>query len=463
MEKIQTEVVVLGSGPGGYSAAFRISKLGKKVVIIEEKKDIGGVCLNVGCIPSKTLLHITKVVSETKTLQKRGIISLSDLQYNRKEIIEYKKEIIQKLVKGLQYLCRKRQVKVIRGFGTFKNKSEILVRNGNEEKIVKFKSAIVSIGSEPRNLSYIPKDSRIMDSTKALEIQDIPRKMLIIGAGIIGLEMAQIYQSLGSDITIVESGQDILNSVDEDITKHYRRIIQNKYQLYLKTQVSSIISRKKNLEVTFVHSQTKKTEYFDKILLAVGRSPNSHKIQAEKAGIEIDNTGFIKVDRQLKTNVKNIYAIGDVTGQPMLAHKAVAQGKIVAEVICDKKHFFEPKVIPSVTYTEPEIAWVGMTEKEALEKNIQHDTAIFPWLASGRSVSSGKSEGFTKLIFNKRKTIIGGIILGSSAGELISEITLAIEMGCHCEDISLSIHPHPTLSESIMIASEIYEGTCTDL
>ena len=463
MSDIQTEVVVLGSGPGGYSAAFRAADLGKKVVLIEKYDSIGGVCLNVGCIPSKALLHVAKVINEARHLQKDGLISFENLQFNKDEILNYKDKIVDQLTGGLKGLAKQRKVEIVQGFGKFTSSNEIAVETKEGVKTIAFEDAIIAVGSSSIKLPFIPEDPRIIDSTGALQMKEVPKKMLVIGGGIIGLEMAQVYSELGAEITVVEFMDQLMGAADKDIVKPYEKMMSKRYDIRLKTKVTKVEAKKDGLYVSMEGAKAAQDEKFDRILLAVGRTPNGKMIDAEKAGVNVDERGFVNVDKQLRTNVANIYAIGDVVGQPMLAHKAVPEGRTAAEVICGMKHYFEPTCIPSVAYTDPEVAWVGVTEKEAKEQGINYDKGVFPWAASGRSLSIGRNEGMTKVLYGENHVIIGAGIVGPNAGELIAEASLAIEMGCDAEDISLTIHPHPTLSETLMMATEVYEGTATDI
>lgn len=463
---MQTEVVVLGSGPGGYTAAFRAADLGKKVTLIERDDSLGGVCLNVGCIPSKTLLHAAEVIAEAAELSIHGI-EFNEPTISTDKLRNYKNNVVGKLTGGLKMLAKQRKVDVLTGEGKFISDHEIEVtkKDGSKEK-VQFEQAIVAVGSRPIELPFLPKDDRIMDSTSALEIEDVKCKMLVIGGGIIGLEMATVYQALGAEITVVELMDQLIPGADADIVAPLFKRIKPKYKnILLKTKVTKVEAKKDGLYVTFEGDQAPATpQKFDRILCSVGRRPNGDSIDAAKAGIKVDERGFIPVDKQQRTNLAHIYAIGDVVGNPMLAHKAMPEGRIAAEVIAGLKHYFDPKAIPSVAYTDPEVAWVGVTENEAKAKNIAYGKATFPWIASGRSLSLGRSEGLTKLIVdNTTKRVIGAGIVGPHAGELIGEISLAIEMGCDVEDVALTIHPHPTLSETISLAAEIFEGTITDL
>ena len=463
MSDIKTEVVVLGSGPGGYSAAFRAADLGKKVTLIEKYENIGGVCLNVGCIPSKALLHIAKVINEARHLAADGLIEMGDMKINKDKVVAYKDDVVSKLTGGLKGMAQMRKVQIVQGYGKFTSDKEIAVES-SDGKITKvaFDNCIIAAGSSVINLPFVPKDDRIIDSTGALEMKEIPETMLVVGGGIIGLEMAQVYSELGTKITVVEFGDQLMNGVDKDIVKAYQKM-NARYDVRLKTGVTAMDAREDGIYVTMEGEHAAKDERFDRVLMAIGRKPNGKLIDAEKAGVNVDERGFISVDKQLRTNVPHIFAIGDVVGQPMLAHKAVPEGRTAAEVISGLNHSFDPLVIPSVAYTDPEVAFVGETETSAKAKGIKFEKGVFPWAASGRSLSIGRSEGMTKVLYDENHRIIGTSIVGTNAGELIAEAALAIEMGCDAEDIALTVHPHPTLSESLMMATEVYEGTATDL
>lgn len=463
--EIQTQVAVLGSGPGGYSAAFRAADLGKKVVLIERYENIGGVCLNVGCIPSKALLHAAKVIDEAQHMSVHGI-DFGKPKINIDQLRDWKNGIVAKLTGGLKALSKQRKVDIVTGVGKFISPNQIAVEGKDGTTIVTFENAIIAAGSEAVKLPFVPEDPRIIDSTGALEMQDVAGEMLVLGGGIIGLEMATVYHALGAKITVVEFMDMIMPGADKDIiTPLYKRVSKQYQQIMLKTKVTKVDAKKDGLWVTFEgENAPAKPQRFDRILVAVGRRPNGKNIAADKAGVQVDERGFIAVDKQLRTNVPHIFAIGDIVGNPMLAHKAAPEGRTAAEVIAGMKHFFDPKCIPSVAYTDPEIAWVGVTEIEAKEKGLKYGKGSFPWAASGRSLAIGRDEGITKLIFDETThRIIGAGIVGPNAGELIAEVALAIEMGCDAEDIALTIHPHPTLSETIMMATEIFEGTITDL
>ncbi|RDI38448.1 Dihydrolipoyl dehydrogenase [Aquicella lusitana] len=463
---IQTEVVVLGSGPGGYTAAFRAADLGKKVVLIERYDVLGGVCLNVGCIPSKALLHAAKVIDEVAEMSEHGV-QFGKPKIENKKLRDWKSSVVSKLTGGLKMLAKQRKVEVVHGVGKFISDHEIDVtaKDGKKETI-KFEQAIIAAGSRPVKLPFLPDDPRIIDSTGALELEETHGKMLVIGGGIIGLEMATVYHALGAEITVVELMDQIIPGADSDVVMPlFKRIKQRYKNIYLKTKVTKVEAKKDGLYVTFEgENAPEKPEKFDRILCAVGRRPNGDQIDANKAGVKVDERGFIPVDKQQRTNVSHIFAIGDIAGNPMLAHKAIPEGRIAAEVIAGLKHYFDAKCIASVAYTDPEVAWVGVTENEAKSKGIKYGKGVFPWAASGRSLSLGRSEGITKLIIDESNhRVIGAGIVGPNAGELVAEVALAIEMGSDVEDLALTIHPHPTLSETVAMAAEVFEGTITDL
>ena len=460
------DVAVLGSGPGGYTAAFRAADLGLKVVLIERYTTIGGVCLNVGCIPSKALLHTAKVITDAEDTASHGV-SFNQPKIDLDQLRNWKSnKVVKKLTMGLAQMAKQRDVKVIEGEGKFASSNQITVNlNNGAKKIIGFKSAIIAAGSQSSKIPNTPDDERIMDSTGALELKDIPKKLLIIGGGIIGLEMGTVYEALGSEVSVVELSDGLIQGCDRDIVKPLHRRMEKRFEnIWLKTKVTNIETIKEGVVVYFEGDDVPEKLTFDRVLVAVGRKPNGHKIDAEKAGVKVDEHGFIDVDKQMKTNVDHIYAIGDIVGQPMLAHKATHEGKVAAEVIAGEKVEFQAMTIPSVAYTDPEIAWAGITEDEAKLKEIEIEKAVFPWAASGRAISTNRTEGMTKLIFDKKTNrIIGAGIVGTNAGELIAETVLSIEMGADAHDIGLSIHPHPTLSESVAMASEIKEGSITDL
>jgi dihydrolipoamide dehydrogenase len=468
---INADLVVLGAGPGGYSAAYRAADLfkqegsGKSVVLIDEGETLGGVCLNVGCIPSKAYLHLAKVISEAKEMSEHGV-DFGTPKIDLAKIRAWKGGVVKRLTGGLEMLAKRRKVTVVRGIGTFKSPTEIEVVNGAEKSVVKFAQCIIAAGSRPINLPFMPEDKRVIDSTGALELPEVNCKLLILGGGIIGLEMGTVYEALGTEVHVVELMDQLMPGADKDLVAPLQKRMEKRFKsIMLETKVTAVEAKKDGLYVTFEGKNAPdQPQRFDYILQSVGRRPNSDKLALEKAGVAIDQRGFIPVDNQQRTNVANIFAIGDIVGNPMLAHKAVPEGHLAAEVITGKKHIFDPKCIPSVAYTDPEVAWAGLTETEAKAKGIKYGKGVFPWMANGRSLSMGRSEGLTKLLFDPdTKRILGGGITGTSAGDLICEVALAIEMGCDAEDLALTIHPHPTLGETIMLAAEVFEGTVTDL
>lgn len=466
MGDIHGEVVVLGSGPGGYSAAFRAADLGKTVVLIEKDTNLGGVCLNVGCIPSKALLHAAKVITEAEEMQEHGI-SFGRPKVDLDGLRGWKSSVVSQLTGGLSGLAKARKVQVVNGFGRFTGPNTIAVEGANGPQTVSFDQCIIAAGSEPVALPFIPQDDpRVIDSTGALELEDIPKRLLVLGGGIIGLEMACVYDALGSNVTIVELMDQLIPGADKDIVKPLHKRIEGRYEkILLKTRVTAVEAQKKGLKVAFEdEGGAASTDTFDRVLVAVGRRPNGKLLDAEKAGVVVDDRGFIAVDSQQRTGARHIFAIGDVAGQPMLAHKAVHEGKVAAEVCAGKNRHFDARIIPSVAYTDPEIAWVGMTETQAKAEGITVGKGVFPWAASGRSLSLGRSEGITKLVFDEvDDRVIGAGIVGPNAGDLIAEVALAIEMGADAVDLGHTIHPHPTLSETVNFAAEMFEGTITDL
>ena len=460
------EVAVLGSGPGGYTAAFRASDLGKKVILIERYSTIGGVCLNVGCIPSKALLHTAKVITDAEDTAHHGV-TFSKPEIDLEQLRNWKSnKVVKKLTMGLSQMAKQRNVEIIEGTGVFLSPHQIEVTMADKStKVISFDSAIIAAGSQPTSIPGTPDDPRIMDSTGALELKDIPKKLLIVGGGIIGLEMGTVYDALGSSVSVVELTDGLIQGCDRDIVRPLHKRMEKRFEnIWLETKVTKIEAKKEGIMVYFEGDNSPEKETFDRVLVSVGRKPNGHKIDAVKAGVDVDEQGFIAANKQMKTNVDHIYAIGDIIGQPMLAHKATHEGKIAAEVIAGEKVEFQAMTIPSVAYTDPEIAWAGVTEEDAKTQNIEIEKAVFPWAASGRAIATNRTEGMTKLIFDKKTNrIIGAGIVGTNAGELIAETVLSIEMGADAHDIGLSIHPHPTLSESVAMASEIKEGTITDL
>ncbi len=464
-EDIQAQLVVLGSGPGGYTAAFRAADLGLKVILVEKYSTLGGVCLNVGCIPSKALLHSAKVIDEAAHMATHGV-TFAAPTIDLDKLRGYKDGVVGKLTTGLAAMAKLRKVEVVQGYGKFTGANSLLVESETGNQSINFEHCIIAAGSRIVDLPFLPDDPRILNSTTALQLKEVPGSMLCLGGGIIGLEMANVYNALGTKISIVELLDQLIPAADKDIVAPLLKRLQSQYEtIMLETKVSKVEAKKDGLWVTFEGKNApEKAQRYDKILSAVGRRPNGDLIAAEKAGINVDDRGFIAVDGQLRTNVAHIFAIGDIVGQPMLAHKATHEAHVAAEVIAGKKHFFEPACIPGVAYTDPEIAWVGLTEKEAIEKGVEDSKGVFPWAASGRALGVDRPEGLTKALFDKATNrVIGVGICGIHAGELIAEAALAIEMGCDAEDIALTIHPHPTLSESVGFAAEVFEGTCTDL
>jgi dihydrolipoyl dehydrogenase len=464
-ETLQTEVVVLGAGPGGYTAAFRLADLGKQVTLVTQGKTLGGVCLNEGCIPSKALLHVANAKEEAESLNQCGI-QFGAPKMDIPTLRMWKDGVVKRLTTGLNGLAKQRKVQVIYGVGQFLSANQLSIVTETGTQTLQFQEAIIAVGSRPIQLPFLPADPRIMDSTGALALEDMPKRLLVIGGGIIGMEMATVYHALGAKVSVVELTESLLPGVDTDVVAPLYKRVQKKYEnIFLSTKVVKVEAKADGLWVSFEGKNAPaEPERFDKVLCAVGRAPNGKLIAADKAGVLVDERGFIAVDKQQRTNVSHIFAIGDVVGNPMLAHKAMPEGRIAAEVIAGKKHFFEPRCIPSVAYTDPEVAWAGLTETEAKAKGIAYAKGVFPWAASGRSLSMGRDEGMTKLLFDpETHLLLGGAIVGSHAGDLISEIALAIEMGCEAADIALTIHPHPTLSETICLATEAFEGTITDL
>ncbi|QYM94426.1 dihydrolipoyl dehydrogenase [Dickeya zeae] len=463
--EIKAQVVVLGAGPAGYSAAFRCADLGLDTVLVERYSTLGGVCLNVGCIPSKALLHVAKVIEEAKALAEHGIV-FGEPQTDINKIRTWKEKVITQLTGGLAGMAKGRKVKVVNGFGKFTGPNTLVVEGENGSTTVNFDNAIIAAGSRPIQLPFIPhEDPRVWDSTDALELKTVPGRLLVMGGGIIGLEMGTVYHALGSQIDVVEMFDQVIPAADKDVVKVFTKRISKKFNLMLETKVTAVEAKEDGIYVSMEGKNgPAEPQRYDAVLVAIGRVPNGKLLDAGQAGVEVDDRGFIRVDKQMCTNVPHIYAIGDIVGQPMLAHKGVHEGHVAAEVISGKKHYFDPKVIPSIAYTEPEVAWVGLTEKEAKEKGISYETAVFPWAASGRAIASDCADGMTKLIFDKEThRVIGGAIVGTNGGELLGEIGLAIEMGCDAEDIALTIHAHPTLHESVGLAAEVFEGSITDL
>lgn len=462
---IHADVVAIGAGPGGYTAAFRAADLGKKVVLIERYSTLGGVCLNVGCIPSKALLHAAKVITDAEEAEAHGI-TFGKANIDLNQLRQWKESVIGKLTKGLKALAKQRKVEVVYGTAEFANPHLLEVETSNGKQTVSFENCIIAAGSSVTRIPGFPYDDpRMMDSTDALALKDVPKRMLIIGGGIIGLEMATVYSALGSKISVVEWLDQLIPGADAELAKPLHRRIKKRYEaIYLKTKVTKIVAETHGLTVTFEGDETIAPQTYDCILLAVGRRPNGLTIGADKIGLHVNERGFIPVDTQMRTNLSHIFAIGDIVGEPMLAHKATYEGKIAAEVIAGHKVAFDARTIPSVAYTDPEIAWMGLTEKEAIKQGIAYEKANFPWAASGRAISMAREEGLTQLIFEKdSRRILGAGMVGINAGELIAETVLALEMGADMQDLSLTIHPHPTLSETVLFAAEIAEETITDL
>ncbi|OWF86657.1 dihydrolipoyl dehydrogenase [Yersinia kristensenii] len=463
--EIKTQVVVFGAGPAGYSAAFRCADLGLETILVERYATLGGVCLNVGCIPSKALLHVAKVIEEAKALAEHGIV-FGEPKTDIDKVRVWKEKVINQLTGGLAGMAKGRKVKVVNGLGKFTGANTLVVEGENGPTTITFDNAIIAAGSRPIQLPFIPhEDPRVWDSTDALALKTVPERLLVMGGGIIGLEMGTVYHALGSKIDVVEMADQVIPAADKDVVKVFTKRISKQFNLMLETKVTAVEAKEDGIYVTMEGKKAPaEPQRYDAVLVAIGRVPNGKLLDAGQAGVEVDERGFIHVDKQLRTNVPHIFAIGDIVGQPMLAHKGVHEGHVAAEVISGMKHYFDPKVIPSIAYTEPEVAWVGLTEKEAKEKGISYETSTFPWAASGRAIASDCADGMTKLIFDKEThRIIGGAIVGTNGGELLGEIGLAIEMGCDAEDIALTIHAHPTLHESVGLAAEIYEGSITDL
>ena len=459
------DLVVIGAGPGGYTAAFRAADLGRSVVLIERYPDLGGVCLNVGCIPSKALLHTAQVINETRDMAEHGI-TFSAPTIDIDKLRGFKEKVIGQLTNGLAGLAKQRNVTVVQGTANFVSPNQIQVEQDGQTSVISFEQAIIAAGSEVTRIPGLPYDDpRLIDSTGALQLADIPERLLVIGGGIIGLEMSCVYQALGSKVTVVELSDTLIPGCDQDLVRPFEKRVKKLFEnIYTGAKVVRVEPRSEGLEVWFEGGKAPGSDVFDKVLLAVGRSPNGSKLGVEKAGVAVTDRGFIEVDKQQRTNVSHIFAIGDVVGQPMLAHKATHEGKVAAEASCGMKSFFDAKTIPSVAYTDPEIAWMGLTETEAKAQNIKFEKGVFPWAASGRSISIARTEGFTKVLVDPdTKQLLGAGMVGVNAGELIAEAVLALEMGADVEDIALTVHPHPTLSETLNFACEVVEGTCTDI
>ncbi|MBM4232882.1 MAG: dihydrolipoyl dehydrogenase [Gammaproteobacteria bacterium] len=459
-----TQVLVLGAGPGGYTAAFRAADLGLQVTLVERWLTLGGVCLNVGCIPSKALLHAAKVLDEAASMAEHGIV-FGPPQIDADKLRSWKSGVVRKLTDGLDMLAKQRKVAVLRGAGKFIAPRVLEVTAAEGTMRISFDYCIIAAGSEPVRLPFVPVDPRVMDSTDALELRDLPQRLLVIGGGIIGLEMGCVYDALGVRVSVVEVMKQLMPGADPDLVKPLEKRLRKRYeQILLGVKVKAVAAETAGLRVTFEGEDAPEPQIFDRVLVAVGRKPNGGLLDADKAGVEVDARGFIQVDKQMRSNAPHIFAIGDLVGQPMLAHKATHEGKVAAEVIAGAKRAFDARVIPSVAYTDPEVAWVGLTETEAKAKGITVQKSMFPWAASGRSLAQGRDEGLTKLLFDPdTHRVVGGGLVGPNAGELVGEIALAIEMGADAADVGLTIHPHPTLSESIAFSAEAFEGTLTDL
>ncbi|MFM8340458.1 MAG: dihydrolipoyl dehydrogenase [Fluviibacter sp.] len=473
---VDCDMLVLGGGPGGYSAAFRAADLGLSTVIVERYGTLGGVCLNVGCIPSKALLHIAGVMEEVTHLHEMGIVEMTSAKVSVEKLREHKTKVVSKLTGGLAGMAKGRKVQQLRGLGQFIDAHHMSVdvttgegqKTTGEKKVVRFKQAIIAAGSQSIKLPFMPNDPRVVDSTGALELKDVPKRMLVVGGGIIGLEMATVYATLGTQIDVVELGSGLMPGADRDLVKVWEKMNLSRFnRVMLNTKCVAAKAESAGISVQFEGAngaETPAAGTYDRVLVAVGRSPNGGKLAADKAGVIVDERGFIKVDNQLRTNVPHIFAIGDLVGQPMLAHKAVHEGHVAAEVAAGHKRVFDPLQIPSVAYTDPEVAWAGLTEEQCKASGRKFTKAMFPWAASGRAIANGRDEGFTKLLFDAEShRIIGGGIVGTHAGDLIGEVCLAIEMGCDAADMGHTIHPHPTLCESVGLAAEVAEGACTDL
>ena len=460
----EAQLLVLGAGPGGYTAAFRAADLGLKVTLVDRWPTLGGVCLNVGCIPSKALLHAAKVIDEAREMSANGVV-FGAPQVDFAKLRAWKNRVVGKLTGGLTGLAKQRKVELIRGVGKFLSPHVIEITHEGQSQRVRFEQCIIAAGSEPIALPLVPRDPRVLDSTSALELPEHPGRMLVIGGGIIGLEMATVYEALGAKISVVELTAQLIPGCDIDLVRPLEKRLKARYQqIMLGTKVTAVSAQADGLQVSFAAGQEASSQQFDHVLVAVGRVPNGRALGAEAAGVAVDERGYIAVDKQQRSNVPHIFAIGDVVGQPMLAHKATHEGKVAAEVAAGQKRYFDARVIPSVAYTDPEIAWAGVTETSAKAQGITVDKAVFPWAASGRSLSLGRDEGITKLLFDPAtRRVVGGGIVGSNAGELIAEVALAIEMGADAHDIGLTVHPHPTLSETVAMAAEAYAGTLTDL
>ncbi len=457
----KAQLVVIGAGPGGYTAAFRAADLGMDVILVERWDTLGGVCLNVGCIPSKALLHAARVIDEAEAMAEHGV-TFGKPKIDALKLREWKNEVVGKLTGGLTQLAKQRKVRVVHGLARFASANSLVLDSG---ETVEFESCIIAAGSESVMLPGLPDDPRIIDSTGALELDPLPKRMLVVGGGIIGLEMACVYSALGTDVSVVELMDQLIPGTDKDLLRPFLKIVKPRYEAIMtSTKVVGMRPTVPGIEVTFEGKDAPEIGVYDRVLVAVGRRANGDQLDAEKAGVEVSDRGVITVDKQMRTNVPNIFAIGDVVPGPMLAHKATHEAKVAAEVAAGEKSYFDARTIPSVAYTDPEIAWVGLTETEAKEKGIDYEKTQIPWAASGRALSLGRSEGFTKLLWDKKtERVLGGAIVGPNAGDLIAEVGLAIEMGADATDIGLTVHPHPTLSETVAFAAEAFDGTLTDL
>ena len=461
----QYDLVVLGAGPGGYTAAFRAADLGLNVLLIERYKDLGGVCLNVGCIPSKALLHTAAIIQETQEMAAHGV-SFSKPKIDVDKLRGFKEEVIGKLTGGLAGLAKQRKVTVAHGLAEFASPNTLTISADDKQKRIGFEHAVIAAGSQSIRIPDFPyDDDRLMDSTGALALADIPKRLLVIGGGIIGLEMGCVYAGLGSKVTVVELSDGLMPGCDRDLVRPLEKRLKADFEnIFIGSKVTGISAVKKGLEVKFEGGKSPDSDTFDRVLLAVGRSPNGKSVGAEHAGVTVNERGFIPVDSQQRTNVPHIFAIGDIVGQPMLAHKATHEGKVAAEVAAGKKSYFDAKTIPSVAYTDPEVAWMGLTETAAKEDGVSFKKGSFPWAASGRSLSMGRNEGLTKVLYDpETKRVLGAGMVGPNAGELVAEAVLALEMGADIEDLALTVHPHPTLSETLNFAAEVAEGTVTDI
>jgi dihydrolipoamide dehydrogenase len=455
------QLVVIGSGPGGYTAAFRAADLGLDVILVEKDPYLGGVCLNVGCIPSKALLHAAKVIDDAAAMADHGVV-FGEPAIDAEKLVGWKNSVVGRLTGGLAQLAKQRKVRVITAYAKFQSANRLALDNG---ETIAFEKCIIAAGSEPFMLPGLPDDPRIVDSTGALEVHPLPKSLLVVGGGIIGLEMACVYSALGVRVSVVELMDSLMPGTDKDLLRPFLKIVKPRYEsIMVSTKVTGMRATDAGIEVSFEGKDAPASGVYDRVLVAIGRRANGDKLDAASAGVKVDERGIIAVDKQMRTNVPNIFAIGDLAGGPMLAHKATHEAKVAAEVAAGEKSYFDARVIPSVAYTDPEVAWVGLTETEAKEKGIDYGVAKIPWAASGRALSLGRDEGFTKLLFDKQTDrVLGGAIVGPSAGDLIAEIGLAIEMGADASDIGLTVHPHPTLSETVAFAAEGYEGTITDL